>query len=264
MHDPERLELFSRKLAELGVRPEGAFRRPEVVVEALTHSSFATERGTRNNERLEMLGDSVLGYLVTELLFDLFENEPEGVLTRLRASLVDERALAAQARRLDLGQLIALGRGEEQSGGRDRQSLLADAFEAVFAAVYRSEGIEVAAKLCRALFDEEARKLLHSAPQPADFKTALQERTQGEWKVKPHYEIIAESGPDHARTFVARVRLLDLPLGEGSGRKKQLAEQAAARAALDDWKTLHALVEQRLAAPQISESGESNRTTETP
>lgn len=248
MHDPERCEALQKRLAELGVREDVPFRLPELVVESLTHSSYATERGARDNERLEMLGDAVLGFLVAELLFDEYAEAPEGVLTRLRASLVGEQSLAAKARWLELGPLIRLGRGEEQSGGRDRPGLLADAFEALVAALYKSEGLSLADRLVRALFVEEARAHERHAPQPADFKTALQERAQGRWKIKPEYRIVSVSGPDHARTFVAEASVLGIRAGEGAGRSKKQAEQQAAQVALGGWDSLAQKVEEVIAS----------------
>lgn len=262
MHDPERLKLLSERLSQLDIRADGPFRQPEEILEALRHSSYASEKGLKSNERLEMLGDSVLDFLVTDLLFELFADEPEGVLTRLRASLVDEPALAGQASRLELGELLALGKGEELSGGRERPSMLADVFEAVFAALYRSEGLDVVRQLCRVLFLDEAKALLHDAPQPTDYKTILQVQTQGEWKLKPNYQIVSESGPDHERSFVAQVYLRSMLLGEGSGPRKRSAEQKAAKAALEDWDALKGKVWESLKRGKSGESTERKTSPE--
>jgi ribonuclease-3 len=232
---PLSLAKLSSRLAELKIRELALFRAPEVVEQALTHSSHAAERGSLHNERLEMLGDAVLGFLVAELLFDLFPDAPEGVLTRLRASLVDEESLAGQARLLGLGDLLALGRGEEQTGGRDRSSTLADSFEAIVAALYRSEGLPMVTALVSQLFREAALQRRSDSPQPTDFKTMLQERSQGECRLQPCYRIARTSGPDHDRSFVAEVLLSTLVAGQGEGRSKKLAEQQAARAALESW-----------------------------
>lgn len=228
---------LARRLELLGLRDPAPFARPELVAEALTHSSLATEKGLRHNERLEMLGDSVLGFLVAELLFDLLPQAPEGVLTRMRASLVDEPSLAGRARQLELGAVVALGRGEEMSGGRDRDSLLADAFEAVLAAVYRSEGLEAARRLVRGLFEEDARRRAAEGPQATDFKTALQVRAQAAG-LTPRYRITSAHGPDHDRQFRAEVLLGALVAGQGGGRTKKLAEQQAAKEALEAWASL--------------------------
>jgi len=221
------------RLAELGVRPDGPPADPAVVQEALTHSSWACEHGGRHNERLEMLGDAVLGWLVAELLFDLCPNAGEGLLTRLRAALVGEEALARRGRELGLGELLALGRGEEQSGARTRPSLLADAFEAVVAALARSEGMETASRLVRAMFADEAARLAGGAPQLADFKSMLQERTQAQWKEAPRYRVVGSEGPDHARLFRVEVAVRGVVAGRGEGRTKKVAEQQAAQEALE-------------------------------
>lgn len=191
-----------------------------------------------------MLGDAVLGFLIAERLFELFPAAPEGVLTRLRASLVDEEALARQARVLGLGELLSLGKGEERTGGRERPSVLADAFEAVLAALYRSEGLEFVAALVKALFESEALERGSAAPQPADYKTALQERTQASWKSQPTYTIVSATGPDHARQFVAEAHLGKTFAGRGEGRSKKVAEQNAAKSALERWDELMRLVGQ--------------------
>jgi ribonuclease III len=232
------------RLAELKVRPDGPFRIPEAIQEALTHSSFAAENGGAHNERLEMLGDAVLGFLVTDMLFDLYPEAPEGDLTRLRASLVDREALAGQGRALGLGDLIAVGRGEEISGGRARNSLLADAFEAVIAALYRSEGLPMTASLVQALFRSGAVDRADQASQPTDFKTRLQERTQAAWKVQPSYRITESRGPDHNRTFVSEAVLRGKVIGTGEGHSKKIAEQQAAKSALLQWD----IVEQAVAS----------------
>jgi ribonuclease-3 len=238
------LEVVSRlshRLAEMGVRPDVPFRRPELIEHALTHSSFVAEHGGESNERLEMLGDAALGFAVAELLYDLFPDAREGMLTRLRASLVDEETLARKARALDLGPLLFMGRGEEKSGGRERDSALADSFEAFIAALYRSEGYGVLVSLADKLFREEAlERAAHGLHQPEDFKTALQERVQAEWKVQPSYRITNISGPSHERTFEAEVSVGEIRGGRGEGRSKKSAEQQAARAALDRWAELAA------------------------
>jgi ribonuclease-3 len=229
------LARLSARLAELGVRPDGPFQQPELIARALTHSSFVAERGGESNERLEMLGDAVLGFVVTEMLFQVFPEAQEGALTRLRAAIVDQVALARKARVLDLGPLLALGRGEELSGGRDRDSALADTFEALIAALYLSEGLPVLHAMTERLFKEEALGKGAHAPQAGDYKTTLQERTQAAWKIAPSYRLASASGRDHERHFTVEVLIGDLVSGKGEGRTKKLAEQQAARAALDDW-----------------------------
>lgn len=229
---PERLAGLSRRLDALGVRTDAPFKRPEVFVEALTHSSYASENATTHNERLEMLGDAVVGFLVADLLFDDLSEESEGVLTRARATLVDERGLAQRARTLELGRWLALGKGAMREGEADRTSVLADAFEALVAALYRSEGLEVARRLVSVLFAKEASGLA-ARPAPRDYKTLLQVHTQAQWKVLPTYEIVETAGPDHDRTFTAEVRLQERVVGRGVGLTKKSAEQEAARIALE-------------------------------
>lgn len=227
----ERLKGLSRVLASLEVRPDTPFARPELVTQALTHSSYASEHGTTHNERLEMLGDAVVGFLVAELLFESLDEAREGVLTRARATLVDERGLAQRARLLKLPEWLALGKGARLTGEDQRPSVLAGAFEAVVAAVYLSEGLGVARALVTTLFAHEARELA-SRPAPRDHKTLLQERTQALWHVLPVYRIVSAEGPDHDRTFVAEVTIDGKVAGRGTGATKKAAQQEAARLAL--------------------------------
>lgn len=228
---PARLGGLSAALAALGVRADAPFARPELVTQALTHSSYASERNTTHNERLEMLGDAVVGFLVAELLFESLDEAREGVLTRARATLVDERGLAQRARSLRLPEWLALGKGAVLTGENQRPSVLAGAFEAVVAALYLSEGLDVARALVTKLFAQEARELA-SRPAPRDHKTLLQERTQALWHVLPTYRIVSEEGPDHDRTFVAEVTIDGRVAGRGTGATKKAAQQEAARLAL--------------------------------
>jgi ribonuclease-3 len=215
---------------ELQNRIGYVFRNEELMENALTHSSYANERGKSrvfSNERLEFLGDSVLGFVTAEYLFEKYPSRPEGEMTRIRAELVCEHSLAATAEELELGAVLLLGKGEEQNGGRRRRSILADAVEALLAAIYLDGGMEPA----RAFVLDY---ILAAKPtELTDYKTALQERVQAAGGVSPQYRIIDEYGPDHAKTFVARVEIDGEPAGEGSGRTKKEAEQSAARAALE-------------------------------
>jgi len=210
---------------------EYTFRRPELLSEALNHSSYANEHrssGACSNERLEFLGDSVLGFVTAEFLFKTYGHLPEGDLTRMRAALVCEQSLYEVARMLELGQHLKLGKGEEAGGGRERQSILADATEAVFAAVYLDGGMEQVRSLIY-------RVLLSRAPaaeERRDYKTTLQEIVQRKSGQVLTYHMMEESGPDHNKTFVFQVRLNDAPIGQGSGHSKKEAEQSAARDAL--------------------------------
>lgn len=199
---------------------------------AFTHRSFAFEQPkvVPHNERLEFLGDAVLGMVVTELLYRTHPALPEGELARLRASLVNTRALAELARAMDLGRYIRMGRGEDASGGADKDSLLANTFEAVVGAVFLDRGWRVVRKSLLKLFSTA----LEEVSRAADFdpKTALQEAAVRHTGGRPHYRVAA-AGPDHAKRFTASVFVENELYGEGSGRSKKEAEQNAARQALE-------------------------------
>lgn len=206
------------------------FQEPALLTEALCHSSYANEtRGAlRCNERLEFLGDSVLSIVVSN---HLFRNTrlPEGELTKIRASLVCEKSLFEWAKRISLGDFLLLGHGEEQSGGRERPSILADAFEAVIAAIFLDGGMEPAAKhILRFLPEQFDRpsEVFH------DYKTALQEVIQQNPEERVEYVLTGEEGPDHMKQFTVEVRLNSNVIGTGTGRSKKIAEQMAAKEAL--------------------------------
>jgi ribonuclease III len=202
----------------------------ELLDRALTHRSFAYENGgLPTNERLEFLGDSVLGLIVTDTLFRQYPELPEGNLAKLRAAVVNSRALAGVARGLHLGCYIRLGKGEEGTGGRDKSSILADTLEAVIGAVYLECGMTAADGLVHRLFDPV---IARSARLGAglDWKTSLQELTAAEDLGAPEY-VVAESGPDHQKSFTAIARVGGRTYGEGEGRTKKEAEQQAAEAA---------------------------------
>ena len=208
-----------------------SFQNKALLDEALNHSSYANEhrKGLGSNERLEFLGDSILGFVSAEFLFKGHAELPEGDLTRMRAALVCEQSLYEVAKELNLGSYLKLGKGEEAGGGRQRQSILADAVEAVFAAVYLDGGIEQARKLIE-------RVLLSRAPareERRDYKTTLQEVVQRRSGQILTYHMIAQSGPDHNKKFLFEVRLNNMSIGQGEGRSKKEAEQAAARDALE-------------------------------
>ena len=199
---------------------------------ALTHRSYAYEAGgVPHNERLEFLGDSVLGVVVTDALYHAHPGEPEGQLARLRAAVVNSRALAGVARTIDLGDYLLLGRGEESTGGREKDSILADAVEAVLGAVYLAGGMTAATALIEGLF---APLMRHSATLGAglDWKTSLQEAASARGLGTPTYDIESD-GPEHAKTFAATVSLDGVVRGTGTGRTKKDAEMQAAEAALD-------------------------------
>jgi ribonuclease III len=203
---------------------------PELLERALMHRSYAYENGgLPTNERLEFLGDSVLGLIVTDTLFRSYPDLPEGQLAKLRAAVVNMRALAGVARSLDLGGYVRLGKGEEGTGGRDKSSILADTLEAVIGAVYLDQGLAVADGLVHQLFDPV---IARSARLGAglDWKTSLQELTAAEMLGVPEYHV-EESGPDHQKFFRASVRIGAQTYGRGEGRSKKEAEQQAAEAA---------------------------------
>jgi ribonuclease III len=203
---------------------------PELLERALTHRSFAYENGgLPTNERLEFLGDSVLGLIVTDTLFREYPDLPEGQLAKLRAAVVNMRALAGVARGLQLGSYVRLGKGEEGTGGRDKSSILADTLEAVLGAVYIDRGLAEADALVHRLFDPV---IARSARLGAglDWKTSLQELTAAEMLGVPEYHV-DESGPDHQKSFHASVRIGGQTYGQGEGRSKKEAEQQAAEAA---------------------------------
>lgn len=221
-------------MQELEKKLNYTFRDPGLLHEALSHSSYANEHrsaGRRSNERLEFLGDSVLGFVTAEFLFVQHPDLQEGDLTRIRAALVCEQSLYEVARKLDLGAYLKLGRGEEAGGGRQRTSILADATEAVFAAVYLDGGIGAASDLIhRVLLDAEKEEAVEERRR--DYKTALQELIQRQADQVLSYRMIGEEGPDHDKTFRAQVLLNDQPVGTGSGHSKKEAEQSAAKDAL--------------------------------
>jgi len=210
-----------------------AFRDRTLLENALTHSSYANEhrdKGMPSNERLEFLGDSILGLVVADHLYRNRPDLPEGDLTRIRAALVCEGSLVEVAKSLDLGSYLKLGRGEESGGGRNRPSIQADTVEAMLAAVYLDGGIGQARKLIHSLIlDQEREKIANGR----DFKTALQELVQRESGQVLSYRLVGESGPDHAKTFSMEVLLNGQPVGSGEGRSKKEAEQAAAKAAVE-------------------------------
>jgi ribonuclease-3 len=207
-----------------------SFTNPSLRKAALTHRSFAFERGlVQTNERLEFLGDSVLGLVVTDMAYRAYPGMPEGSLAKLRAAIVNMSALADVARSLGLGQLVLLGKGEEQSGGRNKSSILADALEAVFGAVYLDLGLLVATELIERLFRPRMEAYVRGEGD-RDYKTILQELASQELRAMPEYRI-EERGPDHQKEFTATVFLAGRLQGTGVGRSKKEAEQQAAHEA---------------------------------
>ena len=209
------------------------FKNVSLLQNALAHSSYANERyhnSLMSNERLEFLGDSVLGMLVAEHLYRNFPDRPEGELTRMRADMVCEQTLAKVANGLNLGEHLLLGTGEEQGGGRNRNSILADAVESVIAACYLDGGMEAAVRFVQ-------KFILINVPltrmHNVDYKTALQERVQQKKNQVISYRLVAESGPDHDKQFTVELSINGEVVGVGNGSSKKRAEQDAARVALE-------------------------------
>lgn len=219
------------KLTELEERIGYRFRQEGMLRQALTHSSFANEKHMKrfsDNERLEFLGDAVLEVVSSEFLFQNYRELSEGDLTKLRASIVCEPTLALCTREIKLGDYLFMGKGEEQTGGRERSSILSDAMEAIIGAIYLDGGFEEARSFVHRfiLTDIEHKKLFY------DSKTILQELVQGSSEDSLHYVVLQEEGPDHDKRFYVAARLGERTIGEGSGRTKKAAEQEAAYRAL--------------------------------
>lgn len=208
------------------------FKNKSLLHEALSHSSYANEnkRGKNSNERLEFLGDSVLSIVVSEHLFTHFKHLPEGELTKIRASLVCEKALFEFSHKIDLGRFVLLGKGEENSGGRERPSIISDAFEAVIAAIFLDGGMEEARKYVLGFIPKNLDK--NHANALNDYKTVLQEIIQRNPEEHVEYALKDQIGPDHDRHFVVQVLLNSNPIGTGEGHSKKQAEQMAAKEAL--------------------------------
>ena len=223
----EQLEFFEK---EIGY----TFSNKETLLLAFTHSSFANEQKKRNhenNERLEFLGDAVLDMVVSEYMYRIYPEMPEGELTKLRASVVCEGSLAKLARQLELGKYLFLGKGEESTGGRNRDSILADTFEAVIGAICIDGGMESVTKYILGFMEKEIKETKNSFKM-RDCKTHLQEVIQRTSKYPVQYIIVGETGPDHSKLFAAEVHHINKILGKGSGKSKKEAEQAAAQDAL--------------------------------
>ena len=210
------------------------FQDISLLENALTHSSCANERwhnSLRSNERLEFLGDSILGMIVADHLYRNFPDRPEGELTRMRADMVCEQSLAVVANRINLGSHLMLGHGEEQGGGRNRSSILADAVESVIAACYLDGGYAAALNFVNTFVLSDIPVVKY---HNADYKTALQEKVQQKKHQVLSYHLTGEEGPDHDKRFLVEVRLNGTTVGTGSGTSKKRAEQDAARVALEE------------------------------
>jgi ribonuclease-3 len=212
------------------------FRDPGLLEHALTHTSKAHEDvsgGVFDNESLEFLGDAVLGFAIADVLFRKFPNEDEGWKSKIKAALVSTASLARLAERLNLGDHLLLGRGEEKTGGRRKQALLADGYEALIAAIYLDGGIDHATAFLQRQFADLIAEAREPERLTRDFKSTLQERVQSNGGPLPEYVVVGEAGPDHHKRFQVEVRVGGEALADASGRSKKEAEQEAARLALD-------------------------------
>lgn len=227
---PGRREALQNLASRLGYR----FKELSRLNQALIHSSYAGEfpEVGISNERLEFLGDAVLALVISDLLIARYPEASEGELSHRRAALVNTRQLAALAHRLELGAYLLLGRGEEQQSGREKPSLLANAFEAVLGAIYLDGGLPAARRVIGDLFGSRL-DLSAAKTEFQDTKTQLQEYTQKHFKKLPQYRVVSEQGPDHAKIFEVEVSLDGRPLARGRGKTKKQAAQAAARLALE-------------------------------
>ena len=225
----EEMELLEERIGYV-------FRDSELLSRALTHPSYANERRSKQakqqNQRLEFLGDSVLGMLIATELFNRESSCDEGSLTRYLSGLVCEPALATKARELGLGAFIRLGKGEESQGGRDRDSILCDCYEALLAAVYLDGGFDVVHAMVARLHQEELASLTRFNIKKPNHKGRLQKLVQARHSVQPSYHIVDKHGPEHGRVFVAQVRVNQEVVGVGEGKAKKVAEQEAAKDAL--------------------------------
>jgi len=227
----------STEVREFEERIGYTFQRRDLLTRALTHKSYSHEakiESARHNETFEFLGDSVLGFVIGDLLFNYFPELDEGALSKMKAFLVSATSLSAKARAYGMGDVIRLGVGEEKTGGRKKDSLLANLFEAMIAAVYIDGGIEPARALIERSFVDDIRSINEQDLLFQDYKTALQELAQGKGLPLPDYNVVAEVGPDHDKTFVVEVRVGTLVTrGEGSSKKE--AQQEAAKHALREF-----------------------------
>jgi len=239
MEPPERPALSSQSplavVEALRARLGLPLADPGLALAALTHKSFVNEHrgdGLQDNERLEFLGDAVIDLAVSHRLMEQFPGAREGELSKIRAALVDEAGLSRIARELDLGPLLRLGRGEELTGGREKSSLLADALEAVVAALYLGGGLTPVLALVDRFLGEAFQRAA-AGTLDRDYKTQIQELAQSRMRASPRYRVVAEHGPDHSKVFEVELELRGEVAGRGAGRSKKDAEQAAAKLALE-------------------------------
>jgi ribonuclease-3 len=220
-------EIINDRISRIEKNIGYTFKDKSFIATALTHSSYANENHVTCNERLEFLGDAILGFVVGSYIFKEYPKLPEGKLTKLRASVVCETMLAKKARELDINSTLMLGKGEQHTGGRERSSILADAFESIIGAMYMDGGIEPASDFILGQLVPEIKDM-QSTVRILDGKTCLQELLQKTSKIPVEYVIVGESGPAHKKCFTAEVHHNGKILGEGSGHSKKEAEQNAA------------------------------------
>jgi ribonuclease III len=221
---------YSKLLKKLNLE----FKDLNTLETAFTHRSYLNEvRSVKeSNERMEFLGDSILSYIISSYLYKIRPKDTEGELTNLRSYIVKTKSLATASEELGLGQYLLLSKGEEMTGGRINQQLLANTFESLLGAIYLDQGIVTAEKIVKEVLLPKFEKEITSGP-PKDSKSALQEVTQTNSKQSPHYKILRTTGPDHAKAFIVGVYVNGVELGKGEGSSKQAAEEEAAAAALD-------------------------------
>jgi ribonuclease-3 len=226
------------ELREFEQRISYTFQHTDLLVRSLTHKSYSHEAkqgSVRHNETFEFLGDSVLGFVVGDILFRQFPTLDEGALSKMKAFLVSSTSLAEKARLFDMGKVIFLGVGEEKTGGRKKDSLLANVYEALIAGVYLDGGVDAARRLIELSFGDDLRGLKEDDLLFHDYKTALQELAQGKGLPLPDYHVVGEVGPDHDKTFIVDVKVGTL-VARGEGSSKKEAQQQAAKHALGEYK----------------------------
>ncbi|MGA2192385.1 MAG: ribonuclease III [Nitrospirota bacterium] len=226
--------MLDEKIMELEKRLGYSFHQPSLLIQSLTHKSYANENrlGNGHNERLEFLGDTVLDFIISDLIMKICPDSPEGEMSKLRAVVVSEANLSKVARELMLGNYLLLGKGEEQTGGREKSSLLANTLEAIIAAIYIDAGLEQAYNFIRDNFESDVKSLA-AVGLTFDYKTELQETCQSMFGALPKYTVVGETGPDHQKVFEVEIEALGRVLGKGTGKSKKEAEQMAAKMALD-------------------------------
>lgn len=228
---------MDNQVSEFEQRIGYAFTERELLRRALTHKSYSHEAkdlDVRHNETFEFLGDSVLGFIIGDMLFRHFPTLDEGALSKMKAFLVSAPSLAAKARHFGMGDVILLGVGEEKTGGRKKDSLLANLFEAMIAGVYLDGGVDAARQLIERAFQQDIANIDHQDLLFQDYKTALQELAQGKGLPLPDYNVVGEVGPDHDKTFIVEVKVGSL-ITRGEGSSKKEAQQQAARQALGEF-----------------------------